>query len=118
MTIAINPGELRDPLRFTKLVRDPNNSGGYKKVEIPAFKTFGKIVKAKAYNSFTDMKKDLSQLYIVTIRFSQQGLPRTDMIMYDQYDVKYLIGEVSETDTVRRMVQFEATKQIESEEEL
>ena len=118
MTFSKNPGSLREPLRFTKLVREANNSGGYKKVEIPAFKTFGEIVKAKAYNSFTNMQKDLSQLYVIKIRYSQGQLPKSDMIMYDQYDVKYIIGEVSETDTVRRLVQFEATKQIKSEEEL
>lgn len=118
MKVAINPGDLRDPLSFTKLSRDPNRSGGSKMVELPAFKTFGKIVKAKAYNSFTEMKKDLSQMYVVTIRYSPSQLPKTDMLMYDQYDVKYVIGEVTETDTVRRLVTFEATKQIVSEEEL
>lgn len=118
MKVAINPGDLRDPLRFTKLSREANNSGGYKTVELPAFKTFGKIIKAKAYNSFTEMKKDLSQMYQVTIRYNQSQLPKTDMLMYDQYDVKYVIGEVTETDTMRRLVTFEATKHIVSEEEL
>lgn len=116
--IAINPGSLRDPLSFTKLSREANNSGGYKMVELPAFKTFGQIKKARAYNSFTEMKKDLSQMYEVTIRYSSGQLPKTDMLMYDQYGVKYIIGEVTETDTVRRLVVFEATKQIVSEEEL
>jgi len=118
MTISVNPGELRDPIRFTKLVREANNSGGFKMVEVFAFKTFGSIVKAKAFNSFSDMQKDLSQTYKVKIRYNSGQLPKTDMIMYDHYNTKYQIGEVTETDTVRRLVTFEATKQIESEEEL
>lgn len=117
MTIAINPGQLRDPLTFNKLSREKNNSGGSKKVELFAFKTLGKIEKMKAYNSFNEMKKDLSQMYKVTIRWSNGHRPQTDMIMYDTYGTKYIVGSVTETDTVRRLLSFEATKDIVSDED-
>jgi len=112
MRVAINPGDLREPLIFNKLDREKNNSGGSKKVELLAFKTFGKIVKMNSYNSYNDDKKDLSQMYKVTIRWSKEHMVYTDMIMYDRYEAKYLIGSVTETDTVRRLLTFEATKEI------
>ena len=116
MTIAINPGQLRDPISFYKLSLDANESGGSKKVELFAFKTFGAIKKMKAFVNFADMRKELNQAYEITIRWSNGHIPKTDMIMYDNYQVRYIVNEITETDTVRRLITFMATKEIVDDE--
>ncbi len=106
---GINPGELRDRITVTRLVRTSDGRGGENATEEVFFNAFAKVTPMRPITGMVGDKMNVIQPYSVIIRYSLSRIPEADMkVTYN--NKSYLIQNIVEVDSRKRLIQFMITK--------
>lgn len=105
----MNPGLLRDKVKFYRLQTVSDGAGGYPATFVLAFETLGKLTPMRARMEEVAGRQVIIQPYKLVIRYYPNKIPESGM-QVEYRRGKYLIAEVNETDPHFKFIDMMVTR--------